>query len=240
MSQHNRWADKEEAENYIEEAIRNKNCGLKYASACDYLGIGAAEHKGRREATQNALTEDIGFALCSSEELIKIKEMMKAEILDEQFLGTEFKGNEKVLSLEQEIKLIEGTLKERENMNKKYLCIKDTVIKAGTCCNNQDVEYIDLPNAIKIETGAFKNCSNLKEVIFGSNIKSLTIASKAFVGCSSLEDIDLMTLKDINYDFSEEAFGNANHMVTFNTPIRKNVFLEEFAKRHNFIVKKHL
>ena len=85
----------------------------------------------------------------------------------------------------------------------------------------KDLTSIDLSKITHIGDSAFQSCSNLKDVILSSNLKS--IGNYAFEACTSLEHVNLQNtlesvgcgaftgcanLKSVNYDGSLEQFKN--------------------------------
>ena len=71
----------------------------------------------------------------------------------------------------------------------------------------KDLTSIDLSKITHIGDSAFQSCSNLRNVILSSNLKS--IGNYAFEACTSLEHVDLpYTLESIDYG----AFGMCNNL----------------------------
>ena len=127
-------------------------------------------------------------------------------------------------------------------MNKKYLIVKDTVIREGQFENNQEIEEVVLPNATKLEVAAFKNCHSLRRVVFGFEVDNFVIEDGAFDCCNDLTDIDFMIkAKNPTIKISEEAFRTTCRKITFHVPVHIHYkYLEEYAKKHNYKVKEHL
>ena len=67
---------------------------------------------------------------------------------------------------------------------------------------NSNVELVNISNKVEyIQSGAFKNCSNLTTVVFQEGSQVVTIDDIAFEGCSNLSDV-YMTLSLYNKLYS--------------------------------------
>ena len=129
-----------------------------------------------------------------------------------------------------------------ENNVSKSLKLKDPVIKEGQFCNNQEIETVRLPNPVKVCAGAFKDCRSLKSVHFDFGDGDVVIEYGAFDCCINLKDIHFMLKKEAHIKIDDEAFRNTDQQITFHVPAFKEVFegLEDFAKKHNYKIKRHL
>ncbi len=90
----------------------------------------------------------------------------------------------------------------------------------------ESLQTITIPDSVRtIDREAFKNCKNLKTVIFGENSQLKTIASYAFASCHALRSVVLPEglLKIENYAFHE---CNALTSVTFPKSIQS---IQNFA-----------
>jgi len=68
---------------------------------------------------------------------------------------------------------------------------------------NSNVELVNICNKVEyIQSGAFKNCSNLTTVVFQEGSQVVTIDGIAFDGCSNLSDV-YMTLSLYNKLYSQ-------------------------------------
>ena len=68
MNNRKRWANKEEAEKYIEKCFRTNNFGLSYCAACDYLGLVPNEYKEEVKGFRLGVWSDCLF--CDLRDLI--------------------------------------------------------------------------------------------------------------------------------------------------------------------------
>ena len=127
-------------------------------------------------------------------------------------------------------------------MEKKHIVINEPVVKEGQFCNNQEIESVRLPNPVRICAGAFKDCRSLKSVGFDFGDGDITIEYGAFDCCINLKDIHLMLKPEVNIKIDDEAFRNTDQQITFHVPAFKEVFkgLDEFARKHNYKIQKHL
>lgn len=73
----------------------------------------------------------------------------------------------------------------------KSFTIPDDALSIGSrVCAYSQIEMVSIPSSIvKIGDGAFFNCKNLQEVVFGEGLQ--TIEQDAFMGCVKLKGIDL-------------------------------------------------
>ncbi len=86
------------------------------------------------------------------------------------------------------------------------LSIPDDIhtIKREAFLNNKTLEYIALPaSLVTIEADAFKGCSKLKVIEFGSPSQLHTIEKRAFMDCTALESISFGSKLN---DIQDEAF----------------------------------
>jgi len=68
---------------------------------------------------------------------------------------------------------------------------------------NSSVQLVNISNKVEyIQSGAFKNCSNLTTVVFQEGSQVVTIDGIAFDGCSNLSDV-YMTLSLYNKLYSQ-------------------------------------
>ena len=113
MNQRKRWATWADAQKYIEKAIKTRNYGLKYVSACDFLRYEPVKYKEYREKRAKRIIVDLYLPLCTSKDLKTIQEVNKTEIYEEQYTNIKFKRDEGIISYEEENDLISEELKER-------------------------------------------------------------------------------------------------------------------------------
>ena len=124
----------------------------------------------------------------------------------------------------------------------KTLVIKESVIKEGQFENNQEIESVKLPNPVRIGPAAFKDCRSLQSVDFDFGSGEIIIEYGAFDCCVNLKDIHFMFKPETKIVIDDEAFRNTPQQITFHVPAYKETFagLEEFAKKHNYLIKRHL
>ena len=66
----------------------------------------------------------------------------------------------------------------------------DTEVIDSWCYNEKDIECIFIPKSvIEIQENAFRDCKNLREVIFEEGSRLKKIGESAFQNCSSLRNI---------------------------------------------------
>jgi hypothetical protein len=81
------------------------------------------------------------------------------------------------------------------------------------CFYNTDIETIHIPDSVeRIESGAFRKCESLKNITFSEKSHLKYIGSKAFDGCSVLQEIHIpATVTTIG----ENAFHSCRNMKSF-------------------------
>ncbi len=124
--------------------------------------------------------------------------------------------------------------------DKTSITIEGPVVKEGQFCNNQEIEFVRLPNPVRVCAGAFKDCKSLRYVDFGSGNGDVIIEKGAFDSCINLKDMVFILKKDTNITIDEEAFRNTNQVIAFHVPVESFKSLDEFAKSHNYKIKKVL
>ena len=122
------------------------------------------------------------------------------------------------------------------------LHLKDPIIEAGQFNNNQEITFIRFPNPVRIGIGAFKDCRSLKAIDFDDGVGEIIIEGGAFDCCINLKDIHFMFKPETKVVIDDEAFRNTPQQITFHVPAYKETFagLEEFAKKHNYKIQRHL
>ena len=115
---------------------------------------------------------------------------------------------------------------------------KNYLIKCDEYRDNHDVETIALHNAIVVSSGgAFKNCTNLREVFFGVDISR--IGHGTFANCTSLTDVWFPIIDEGKIiEIANDAFRGCPNKITFHifATALKNKYLNEYAKKHGFKV----
>lgn len=111
-------------------------------------------------------------------------------------------------------------------------------VNDGEFANNKDIEVVNATNVVGVLSfGAFKDCTNLKEIFFGADISR--IGHGAFKGCTSLTDVWFAVIdKNKLIEIAEDAFDNCPNQITFHifATARQHKILNDYARRHNFKV----
>ena len=121
----------------------------------------------------------------------------------------------------------------------KKLRITNPFIKGHAYEGNEEIEEVEAVDAVAIlSTGAFKNCTNLKDIYFGLDITR--IGHGTFEGCTSLKDVWFAIIdEDKIIEIADDAFRDLTQPITFHifASAVKNKYLNEYAKKHGFKVE---
>ncbi len=120
---------------------------------------------------------------------------------------------------------------------------EEELIKEKEYENNQEIETLFFKNTKTIGKEAFKDCHQLKSVMFdlNLNISKRVIESKAFANCYKLKEIHfLFKSPDDEIDIADDAFiGNGNRII-FYVPVFGNKDVERYVKKHNYKMRTFL
>lgn len=117
----------------------------------------------------------------------------------------------------------------------KNVVIPDGVktVSAGCFAGNKQIESVCMPSSLTlIDTDAFRDCINLKNVSGGENVK--TIGSRAFMGCPVLSFTITSNIKEVGlraFDFSNLDVDDSDKVVVFNGNILPKVIDDSSSKR---------
>lgn len=91
--------------------------------------------------------------------------------------------------------------------------------------NNQNIVYVNIPSTINfIGEDAFRNCKNLERVYRYHSQGKMTVCSRAFADCSSLNTVYLNGISNLG----SEVFKNCTNLQEF--PFKKNPDIPNFLK----------
>ena len=87
MSDNRRWKTKEEAEEFVSNAIKNHNYGLSYCAACDFLGIDPSKDNESAKQFHLSLVADCMMSW-SNEQLKDLISELKDEMLTAEYVDS--------------------------------------------------------------------------------------------------------------------------------------------------------
>ena len=221
-------------DNCFENCIALKKINIK--EGLKRIGINAFSHSGLEEVKLPESIIEIGngaFNNCKDLYDINLPSGIES-IAGYSFENTKYLNN--IKPDECGCKYVDNILLASENNNGSSIIH----IKAGTRLiaeqvfeNRKDIEEIYIPKSVEIICSeAFFLCSNLRKVDFEDDIKLKEINYFTFVGCSKIENIDLLDSLKAIYAYS---FGDCSFT---KIKIPENVeYLDSFAIRECYSLK---